>query len=95
MNDIAACAPWAASVEPVEEVEDEEDDEEPVLLTPNAANAFSMACRKFEPLFFMLLDPLSSLLESFPVIERELGVDCKLDRALTLDKPLIVDIEAS
>ncbi len=91
MNDSAACAPWAASVEPVEEVGDEEDDE-PVLLTPNAANAFSIACRKFELWFLTLLTPLS---ESFPLLKRMLDVDCKLDRVLTLDTPLVVDMEAS
>ncbi|MFZ2301648.1 MAG: hypothetical protein WAW10_07245 [Gallionella sp.] len=94
MNDSAACAPWAASVELVKEVEDEEDDdeEEPVLLTPNAANAFSMACRKLEPWFLTLLAPLS---ESFPLLKRMPDVDCKLDRALTLDTPLLVDMETS
>lgn len=100
MNDIAACAPWAVSVELVEVVEDEEEDdededeeeEEPVLLTPNAANAFSMACRKLEPWFSTLLAPLS---ESFPLLKRMPDVDCKLDRVLALDTPLIVDMEAS
>ncbi len=58
MNDIAACAPWAVSVELVEVVEEEDDDDEPVLLTPNDANAFSMACRKLEPWFLTLLAPL-------------------------------------
>jgi hypothetical protein len=86
MNDSAACAPWAESVESVEE------DEESVLLTPNAANAFSMACRKLEPWLWTLLAPLS---ESFPLLKRMLDVDCKLDRALALDTPLIVDIVAS
>jgi len=95
MNDSAACAPWAASVELVEEVEDEDVEAESVLLSPNAANAFSMACRKLEPCFLTLLAPLSSLSESFPLIERELDVDCKFDRVLLLDNPLIVDMDAS
>jgi hypothetical protein len=86
-------------VELVTEVEDDEDDEddedELVLLTPNDANAFSMACIKFEPLFVTLLVPPSSLSESFFLLERTLDMDCKFDKALVLDVLLIADMKAS
>jgi hypothetical protein len=81
-------------VELVAEVEDDEE-EEPVLLTPNDANAFSMACIKFEPLFVTLLVPPSSLSESFPLLERTLDMECKFDKALILDVLLIADMKAS
>lgn len=76
------------------EVEDDEE-EELVLLIPNEAKAFSMACIKFEPLFVTLLAPPSSLSESFSLPERTLGMECRFDKVLILDVLLIVDMEAS
>ena len=77
----------------VADVEVEDDALE--LLMPSDANAFAIACMKFDPVFFTLLLPPSSASPSFLLPERMvLDMDCRL-AILLLDKLLIVDMTAS